>query len=79
VAVSRPKVITRQREDGVIEEPWEMVTLDVETRHQGATMEQLGERGGELLDMLPDGAGGCGSITACRAAGSSGSSRTSAA
>jgi GTP-binding protein len=56
MAVSRPKVITRVR-DGVIEEPWEQVTLDVETRHQGATMEQLGERGGELLHMLPDGAG----------------------
>jgi GTP-binding protein len=57
MAVSRPKVITRDNEDGVSEEPWELVTLDVETRHQGATMEQLGERGGELLEMLPDGAG----------------------
>jgi GTP-binding protein len=57
MAVSRPKVITRVGEDGVSEEPWEQVTLDVETRHQGATMEQLGERGGELLHMLPDGAG----------------------
>ena len=57
LAVSRPHVITREREDGVVEEPWELVALDVETRHQGATMEQLGERGGELLDMRPDGAG----------------------
>jgi len=57
MAVSRPKVITRDNEDGVPEEPWELVTLDVETRHQGATMEQLGERGGELIDMQPDGAG----------------------
>ncbi len=57
LAVSRPHVITREREDGVIEEPWEHVTIDVETRHQGAAMEQLGERGGELTDMRPDGAG----------------------
>jgi len=57
MAVSRPHVITREREDGVVEEPWELVTLDVESRHQGATMEQLGERGGQLLDMRPDGAG----------------------
>jgi GTP-binding protein len=57
LAVSRPKVITRLRADGVVEEPWELVALDVETRHQGATMEQLGARGGELLDMRPDGKG----------------------
>jgi GTP-binding protein len=57
LAVSRPKVITRQNDEGVVEEPWELVTLDVETRHQGATMEQMGERGGDLLDMQPDGAG----------------------
>ncbi len=57
LAVSRPHVITRENEEGVTEEPWEHVAIDVETRHQGATMEQLGERGGELLDMRPDGAG----------------------
>jgi GTP-binding protein len=57
MAVSRPKVITRLNDEGVQEEPWELVTLDVETRHQGATMEQLGERGGDLQEMLPDGAG----------------------
>jgi GTP-binding protein len=57
LAVSRPHVITREGAGGVIEEPWEQVTLDVETRHQGAAMEALGERGGELLDMRPDGRG----------------------
>ena len=57
MAVSRPKVIKRLNAEGVYEEPWELVTLDVETRHQGATMEQLGTRGGDLLDMVPDGLG----------------------
>jgi GTP-binding protein len=56
LAVSRPHVIVRETEEGP-EEPWELVAVDIESRHQGAIMEALGERGGELLDMRPDGAG----------------------
>ena len=56
LAVSRPHVIVRETEAGP-EEPWELVAVDIESRHQGAVMEALGERGGELLDMRPDGAG----------------------
>ncbi|SEP77112.1 GTP-binding protein [Ectothiorhodospira magna] len=56
LGVSRPEVIVRTR-DGVKEEPYEMVTVDVEEQHQGAIMEKLGSRRGELLDMIPDGKG----------------------
>jgi GTP-binding protein len=56
LGVSRPEVIVRER-DGFKEEPYEMVTVDVEEQHQGAIMEKLGSRRGELLDMIPDGKG----------------------
>jgi len=57
LGVSRPEVILREREDGTVEEPFEQVTVDVEEQHQGTVMEKLGERGGELKDMVPDGQG----------------------
>ncbi|MBK1692563.1 translational GTPase TypA [Ectothiorhodospira mobilis] len=56
LGVSRPEVIVREK-DGVKEEPYEMVTVDVEEEHQGAIMEKLGARRGEMLDMIPDGKG----------------------
>ncbi len=56
VAVSRPVVIRREI-DGETCEPWEDLTVDVETQHQGAVMEALGERGATLEDMQPDGRG----------------------
>jgi len=56
LAVSRPEVIFREV-DGVREEPWEQLTVDVEDQHQGGIMEKLGERKGELQDMVPDGEG----------------------
>ncbi|HEX7029342.1 MAG TPA: translational GTPase TypA [Gammaproteobacteria bacterium] len=56
LAVSRPQVITKMI-DGVEQEPVEAVTIDIEERHQGAIMEAMGERGGELTDMAPDGKG----------------------
>jgi GTP-binding protein len=56
LGVSRPEVIIREI-DGVKQEPYEQVTVDVEETHQGAVMERLGERGGELTDMMPDGRG----------------------
>ncbi|MFP4683485.1 MAG: translational GTPase TypA [Ectothiorhodospira sp.] len=56
LGVSRPEVIVREKE-GVKEEPYEMVTVDVEEQHQGAIMEKLGARRGEMLDMIPDGKG----------------------
>lgn len=57
LGVSRPEVIIHEQEDGSREEPYEQVTIDVESEHQGGVMEKLGERGGELKDMVPDGQG----------------------
>ena len=56
LGVSRPEVIFREV-DGQKEEPYEQVTVDVEEQHQGTIMEKLGERGGDLKDMVPDGKG----------------------
>jgi len=56
LGVSRPEVITREV-NGQREEPYEQLTVDVADDYQGAVMQRLGERGGELTDMLPDGRG----------------------
>ncbi|MCG6966285.1 MAG: translational GTPase TypA [Chromatiaceae bacterium] len=56
LAVSRPEVIFREI-DGEVCEPYEQVTVDVEEENQGAIMEALGARKGELRDMVPDGQG----------------------
>ncbi len=56
LAVSRPQVIYREI-DGVIHEPYEILTLDVEDQHQGKVMEVLGDRRGELQEMQADGKG----------------------
>jgi GTP-binding protein len=56
MAVSRPQVITREV-DGRILEPYELATVDLEAVHQGKVMEALGERRGELEEMVPDGHG----------------------
>jgi len=56
LAVSRPEVIFREI-DGDICEPYEQLTVDVEEASQGAVMQALGERKGELRDMMPDGKG----------------------
>ncbi len=56
LGVSRPEVIIHEV-DGVKEEPFEQLTVDVEEQHQGTIMEKLGERGADLKDMVPDGHG----------------------
>lgn len=56
LAVSRPEVIERVI-DGVLQEPYETVTIDVEEQHQGTIMEKMGIRKAELTDMAPDGTG----------------------
>jgi len=56
LAVSRPQVVVRER-DGVSEEPWEQVTIDVDDKHQGGVMQAMGERGGQLSNMSNDGKG----------------------
>jgi len=56
LAVSRPRVIMHEV-DGVLCEPFESLTVDVEEANQGPAMEALGARRGDLLDMVPDGQG----------------------
>ncbi len=56
MAIGRPQVITKEI-DGEMQEPWEQLTVDVEDTAQGAVMEKLGERGGNLRNMAPDGNG----------------------
>ena len=56
LAVSKPEVILKEV-NGEIQEPYEMLTIEVEQAHQGAIMEELGVRKGELKDMLPDSKG----------------------
>ena len=56
LGVSQPEVITKEI-DGVLCEPYEQLTVDMEEPYQGAIMEMLGARGGDLKDMMPDGKG----------------------
>ena len=56
LAVGRPRVIFKEI-GGVQCEPYEMLTLDVEETHQGAVMEALGYRKGDLQDMASDARG----------------------
>jgi len=56
LAVSRPRVLFKTV-DGVRHEPYELLTVDLEEQHQGAVMEELGRRKGDLQDMQPDGRG----------------------
>ncbi len=56
MAVGRPEVIIKNV-DGEKHEPFENVTIDLEEQHQGAMMEQMGLRKGDLTNMVPDGKG----------------------
>jgi GTP-binding protein len=56
LGVSRPEVIVKEV-DGKQCEPYESVVFDIEDKNQGAVMEKVGERGGELKNMEPDGKG----------------------
>ncbi|HET7300704.1 MAG TPA: translational GTPase TypA [Oleiagrimonas sp.] len=56
LGVSRPEVVTREV-DGVVEEPYEQLVVDMEEAYQGGVMEKLGTRKGQLKNMVPDGHG----------------------
>lgn len=55
-SVSRPEVIVKNI-DNQLCEPYEQLTVDMESDYQGTAMEMLGSRGGKLQDMVPDGKG----------------------
>ena len=56
LAVGRPQVITRDV-DGEIHEPWERLTADIDGEYQGAIIQALNERGGQMTDMHTDDSG----------------------
>ena len=56
LAVSRPRVVYKDI-DGIRHEPYEALTVDVDEANQGAVMEELGRRRGDLQDMQPDSKG----------------------
>jgi len=56
LAISRPEVILHETEEGR-QEPYEQLVVDLESDYQGAIMERLGERRGELQNMQLDGKG----------------------
>ncbi len=56
IAVGKPRVVYRDI-DGQKCEPYEILTIDLEDDCQGAVMEELGRRRGELQNMESDGNG----------------------
>lgn len=56
LGVSRPEVIQREV-DGETHEPFEQIVIDIEDRHQGSVMEEMGLRKAEIVNMEPDGKG----------------------
>ena len=56
LAVSRPRAVVKEI-DGVMSEPYESVAIDLDEISQGAVMQALGERGGQLTNMQTDGKG----------------------
>jgi len=56
LAVSRPRVVLKDVA-GESHEPYEALSVDVEEHHQGAVMEALGVRRGELVNMESDALG----------------------
>jgi GTP-binding protein len=56
LAVGKPQVLKKVI-DGVLQEPFEALTVDVSEEHQGAVMQELGLRRAEMTDMVVDGNG----------------------
>jgi GTP-binding protein len=56
LAVSRPRVVLHEV-DGDKHEPIELLTVDIEDQHQGAVMQEIGSRKGDLADMQSDSRG----------------------
>ena len=56
MGVGRPRVVMKEI-DGEKQEPYELLTVDVEEAHQGGVMEELGRRKGDMQDMVSDGRG----------------------
>ncbi len=55
--VGRPRVRLRKDETGHTLEPVEEITIDVDEEHAGTVVQKLAERKGQLVEMIPAGAG----------------------
>jgi GTP-binding protein len=56
MAVGRPRVVMKEI-NGERQEPYELLTCDIDDVHQGGVMEELGRRRGDMQDMQSDGKG----------------------
>ncbi len=56
LAVAKPHVVMKMI-NGEKQEPYELLTVDVEEEHQGGVMEELGRRRAEMVDMSSDSKG----------------------
>ncbi len=56
LAVSSPRVMTRETEEGLME-PMEHLTVDLPEEYMGAVMERMGERKAEMINMTGSGTG----------------------
>ncbi len=56
LGISRPRVLYRE-ENGVRQEPYETVVIDVDDEHSGTVVEKMQRRKGELTEMRPSGQG----------------------
>ncbi|HEY2817307.1 MAG TPA: translational GTPase TypA [Casimicrobiaceae bacterium] len=56
LAFSRPRVVLREI-NGEMFEPYEALSVDIDEQHQGAVMEALGARRGDLTNMASDSRG----------------------
>ncbi len=54
LAISKPEAITKEGPNGV-EEPLELLTIDLPQEYVGAVMEEVGRRKGEMQNMTPYG------------------------
>jgi len=55
LSVSRPKVLLRNNDAGILEEPIEEVVIDVDEEHSGVVVQKMSERKAELVEMRPSG------------------------
>ena len=55
--VSKPEVITKKGEDGSVQEPIELVVIDVPEEFIGVVTEALGRRKGQMTKMINNGSG----------------------
>jgi GTP-binding protein len=53
LGVSRPEVIQKEV-NGEIHEPFEQIVIDIESKHQGSIMEEMGPRKADLQNLEPN-------------------------